>query len=255
MVKHKVRGVFFDLFGTLLVYGDMKVAWAEWLTSFHSCLRPHGLSLSEDLFSRECDRFFGNEEPPEKADDFTVFERRIHYLCVRLGLVLVPTEITRIANHIAGVWQGHIQVDRDAETTLRALENGKALALVSNFDHPPHVHRVLTNHRLSVYFQSIVISGDVGVKKPDPRIFAPALKETGLQPSDVLYVGDTVEDVAAAKAAGIIPVLIQRQTSGTDANALDFTNITSAESQDSIHGRDANVMRVASLNQLVALLG
>lgn len=240
-IKHNTRGVFFDLFGTLLMYGDMKAAWSRWLASFHACLCPHGLSLSEDLFARECDRFFGKDEPLAKDDGFTVFERRIHCLIERLNLIVDRDEITCIANHIAGVWHDHIHLDPDAVAVLVALQKHKKLGLVSNFDHPPHVHRVLTNHRLSGYFQSIIISGDVGVKKPDPRIFAPALKETGLQPSEVVYVGDTEEDVAAAKAAGITPVLIQRQTSGTDSNALDFTSVAGAESRNSIHGRRADV--------------
>jgi hypothetical protein len=30
------QGVFFDLYGTLLIYGDMTAAWADWLSDLHS---------------------------------------------------------------------------------------------------------------------------------------------------------------------------------------------------------------------------
>jgi FMN phosphatase YigB (HAD superfamily) len=48
------------------------------------------------------------------------------------------------------------------------------------------------------FFTAIVISGEVGIRKPDPRIFHLALQRTGLQPEEVVYVGDTEEDIAGA---------------------------------------------------------
>jgi putative hydrolase of the HAD superfamily len=55
----------------------------------------------------------------------------------------------------------------------------------------------------------VVDSHVVGVAKPDPRIFEPALAALGLAASSrVAYVGDTVfYDVRAAAAAGLTPVL------------------------------------------------
>lgn len=60
----------------------------------------------------------------------------------------------------------------------------------------------------------VVDSHVVGIAKPDPRVFAPALEVLaatvpGLDPARVLYVGDSVTmDVAGARAAGLTPVLI-----------------------------------------------
>jgi putative hydrolase of the HAD superfamily len=54
------------------------------------------------------------------------------------------------------------------------------------------------------YFRSVVISEDVGIAKPDPRIFAPALSEVDAEAADVLYVGDSVtSDMTAARNAGM----------------------------------------------------
>jgi hypothetical protein len=39
-----IKGVFFDLYGTLLIDGDMKTAWSDWLIAFFSQLVPLGLS-------------------------------------------------------------------------------------------------------------------------------------------------------------------------------------------------------------------
>ena len=54
---------------------------------------------------------------------------------------------------------------------------------------------------------TVIDSGVVGVAKPDPAIFGFALPTLGLDPADVLYVGDSVKyDVRAAEAAGMTPV-------------------------------------------------
>ncbi len=51
---------------------------------------------------------------------------------------------------------------------------------------------------------AIVDSTEVGVAKPDPRIFEPALEALGVDPDEALYVGDTVHaDVRGAEAAGM----------------------------------------------------
>ncbi len=54
---------------------------------------------------------------------------------------------------------------------------------------------------------TIVDSGVVGVAKPDPAIFGFALPALGLDPSDVIYVGDSVKyDIRSAEAAGMTAV-------------------------------------------------
>ena len=48
-----------------------------------------------------------------------------------------------------------------------------------------------------------MISGEVGIKKPSPEIFSIAIAETGLQPSEVAFVGDSIDDdMMGAAAAG-----------------------------------------------------
>jgi hypothetical protein len=114
----RVNGIFFDLYGTLLIYGDMTAAWSDWLTEFHSYLSTHGLSLSKESFAKHCDRFFGKEEPPPQPDGSSVFERRIQALCLDLGLSVRVGDIRRIANTIANTWQKHILLDPDCRPVL-----------------------------------------------------------------------------------------------------------------------------------------
>lgn len=57
------------------------------------------------------------------------------------------------------------------------------------------------------YFDCIVASGDIDIKKPDPRIFATALNQLGCEPQDAIFVGDhPINDYAGAKAVGMTPI-------------------------------------------------
>ena len=61
------------------------------------------------------------------------------------------------------------------------------------------------------HFPVIVVSGDVGVWKPDPRIFEIALERSGFAAEDAIYVGDSIEaDMPGARAAGIRSVWMNR---------------------------------------------
>lgn len=245
--KMPINGIFFDLYGTLLVYGDMNVAWSDWLNEFHEQLRSRGLTRSLESFSEACDQFFGKDELMPRQPNLTVFEQRIQNLCTDLNLNLIPEDVKRIANKIADVWQKHIPLDTEALHVLQTLHRSKKLALVSNFDHPPHVHSVLSELGPTHFFDSIVISGEVGVKKPDPRIFDTALEETGIQPEEVIYVGDTEDDIEAARAAGIVPILIQRENEG---NAFDF-NVDNQKLEKKEFAFD--VKTITKLSELITL--
>jgi putative hydrolase of the HAD superfamily len=62
---------------------------------------------------------------------------------------------------------------------------------------------------IGVPVDCVIDSGEVGVLKPDPRIFVIALDALGLRPDQVWYVGDMPGiDVVGARAAGIAPLVI-----------------------------------------------
>ena len=52
------------------------------------------------------------------------------------------------------------------------------------------------------WFEEIVISGDVGVKKPDPRIFDHLQEQFCIEPAAALFIDDSSANVDAAKALG-----------------------------------------------------
>jgi HAD superfamily hydrolase (TIGR01509 family) len=98
---------------------------------------------------------------------------------------------------------------------LRAL--GCRLVSVSNWD--VSLPEVLERCGLLDAFDGVVSSAGAGARKPDPAIFGPALELAGCEPEEALHVGDTAEeDVAAARAAGIPVLLLDRAGDGDIAS-------------------------------------
>lgn len=98
----------------------------------------------------------------------------------------------------------------DVEPELARLQGaGYALGLISNFEDWLEV--LLERLEVTRYFPVRVISGVVGIEKPDLQIFRIALEQAGVDPTDAVYVGDNPHfDVEPAAALGMFPVLIDR---------------------------------------------
>lgn len=86
-------------------------------------------------------------------------------------------------------------------------ERGLQLGVVSNSD--GRIFSVLNRCGIADFFQVVIDSHDVGVEKPDPRIFQFALAKTKARPEQTVYVGDIYSiDVIGAERAGLQPVLL-----------------------------------------------
>src|SRR5213592_3363099 len=98
-------------------------------------------------------------------------------------------------------------VDESARGALAALAGrGYTLALVSNIMRSPGVtlRRLLERYGLLGYFRHTTFSDEVGVRKPDPEIFALTLRALGAEPEGAVHVGDdAVLDIQGARAAGM----------------------------------------------------
>ncbi|GAA1269092.1 HAD family phosphatase [Saccharothrix xinjiangensis] len=82
---------------------------------------------------------------------------------------------------------------------------GVPLALLSNA--PVPFARVAEREPWTRHFQHLVFSGDLGVVKPDPRIFAALAERLGADPADCVFFDDRQVNVDGANAAGLRGVL------------------------------------------------
>jgi HAD superfamily hydrolase (TIGR01549 family) len=139
-------------------------------------------------------------------------ERGSAYLLELFARVGVPPERTEaLRNALLDMHQQqHLWAANDprigpALERLRAA--GYRLGVISNSD--GRAAAALAACGLLEHFEIVVDSGEVGIEKPDPRIFRFALEQMGLAPGDAIYVGDLYEvDVVGARAAGLDVVLL-----------------------------------------------
>lgn len=73
----------------------------------------------------------------------------------------------------------------------------------------------------SRYFEVVLISGEVGIAKPDPRIFRLALSRLKAAPGQSVFVGDSmIHDIAGARNAGMMTVYIRKDKAEDADDAL-----------------------------------
>lgn len=101
----------------------------------------------------------------------------------------------------------------DAGRCLEALRHVAQVAVLSNGDQGQQEKKV-SRTGLSAYIDVVLTSDQLGVAKPDPRVFELACGRLGVPPHAAVYVGDRLEvDALAATAAGLRGVWLNRMGS------------------------------------------
>jgi len=111
------------------------------------------------------------------------------------------------------------RADEGALEALQVLASqGYALAVISNTMRTPGrvLRQLLQHHRLLDCFTHLTFSDEVGVRKPDPIIFALTLSAVGATPATALHVGDDpMLDVHGAQMAGMRVIQVTHVPSPT----------------------------------------
>ncbi len=93
-----------------------------------------------------------------------------------------------------------LEILKVSRPVVEGLSRRYPLVLVSNFY--GNISAVLQDFRLQ-YFQSVIESSVVGVRKPDPQIFRLGVEALGFEPQEVVVVGDSFsKDIVPAHSLG-----------------------------------------------------
>ncbi len=104
------------------------------------------------------------------------------------------------------------------------MRQGYVVGLISNFD--LRVLPLLDNLQLSRLLDSVTVPALAHAAKPEPGIFNAALARHSLRPEESVYVGDSLgDDVEGARRAGLRPILIDRE--GRHSGFADAPRISS----------------------------
>jgi HAD superfamily hydrolase (TIGR01509 family) len=144
-------------------------------------------------------------------------------------------ELARFQDAEYAAWRPARSLLSTAHALLGTLrDRGLRLAVVTNTwpDPPRLVRRELDELGVTPLVDAVVLSGEVGARKPQPAIFEAALAALGVAAEDALFVGDRlVDDVAGAAAVGMTTVqaLWFRVDDGPGATEPDFLAFTPAD--------------------------
>jgi len=88
--------------------------------------------------------------------------------------------------------------------SLVTLKRQYKMGLVTNFDDTDTVYKVLKREGIDYLFETVIISAEVGLRKPRGEIFHEACERLSIVPTEALFIGDSWEsDVGGAKGVGM----------------------------------------------------
>jgi putative hydrolase of the HAD superfamily len=206
-----IHAVIFDLYGTLVdietVEHDPAVyeILSQFLAYYEIFFKPEELATQYQTVSAAHIR--QNQSPYCEVDVFQVFEE-----ILEKGWGRNPERalVIWVARLFRSLTRRRFGLFPDALPALHGLRRNFRLGIVSDaqwvFSEPE-----ISMLRLNPLFDTIVLSSRFLVRKPDPRIFAHALKAMWLEPSQALYVGnDPQADLPGPQTLGMPVVIIDR---------------------------------------------
>lgn len=241
--------VLFDL-GSTLIYSDG--SWPEVIKkamrAVYDQLVIKGLSLDRDKFIETFHQRL-NDYYIERDTEF--IEYTTSYILSTLletwGYSDLPVDmIQQAVDSLYAVTQQHWRTETETHNTLQTLrEQGYRLAIISNAGDDNDVQSLVNNANIRPYFEIILSSANLGIRKPNPRIFEIALEKLHAAPNQAVMVGDTLgADILGAQNAGIFDIWITRRAD-TPANRAHADTITPS----------AQIESLAELPGLLARLG
>jgi len=202
-----IRGIIFDVNGTLLdIYTN------EWHDDVYrvlsNLLSYQGIALAPNdiknkYFEIMKEQRAASGERHREFDVTGIFRRIILDHATDFTRALPKEKYEQLPILLAEAHRAasrfRLQPYPGVEDTIRQLHLKYKLAIISDAQTPyalPELHAA----GLSGYFDPIIISGDIGYRKPDQRLFSAALHAMKMDASEVLHVGnDMYRDIYGAQ--------------------------------------------------------
>ncbi|MEE0979063.1 MAG: HAD family hydrolase [Muribaculaceae bacterium] len=203
MENTDIKGIIFDYGGTIDSFGD------HWSHIIEEGYRIAGIMLDNETFRDAyvfAERALAKERIILPTDNFLQLMRK--KIAIELNRLVESGALTKeeaseaacetIARHC---YDSAAKAVATARPTLEHLAARYPMVLVSNFY--GNVEEVLRDFGIRHLFRGIIESAVVGVRKPDPRIFMLGTVALGLDPANVLVVGDSLrKDILPARSIG-----------------------------------------------------
>ncbi|MCK8488481.1 HAD family hydrolase [Paenibacillus sp. MBLB2552] len=196
----QLKAVLFDLDNTLMDRDYTFRSFAQQLV--RECLVPMDEARREELVAEMIERDKDGYRPKEGF-----FQELIDWLPWREA-----TSLQELKAYYDRHYMTHAKAMDHTEDTLQACrEKGLRLGIITN-GHSHLQHAKIDRLNLRRFFDVIVVSGDVEIRKPDRRIYELALDRLGSLPGETVIVGDhPCNDIWGAAQVGVRGIWLRRK--------------------------------------------
>lgn len=187
-----IKAVLFDFDETLQ---DRTKAFEKYMDTFFSAFLP-------DLTDGELEK---RKEEMRKTGNGGYVERVKWYdALIKSWQWKNAPSATVLAEHYDTQFGNHNEVFPESASLLKSLkEQGFITGVITNGPSGLQ-HRKMETSGLLPCLDIVVVSGDLGVHKPDKDIFIHTAERLGLKPCECIYVGDhPINDIQGALSAGM----------------------------------------------------
>jgi putative hydrolase of the HAD superfamily len=141
---------------------------------------------------------------------YDAMTQRIRTLCTRFGVTLAPADIPETVQQYDAAYRKNRRAVPGGRELLESLREDVTIGIITNGFRDLQEEKIAIC-RLSPLIDTLVISEEIGYKKPDRRIFEAAFMKANVEPEESVYVGDSWNiDILPAAAYGMHAVWLNR---------------------------------------------
>jgi putative hydrolase of the HAD superfamily len=200
---------------------------------YGSIARQYGSTASDDAIQAAFARQFRGAGPLSVQDQKRWWKDVVHRVFTEVGMV---HNFDKFFDQLYDRFRdskGWTLFPETTEVLAELKSRSLKLGVISNFDN--RAYSVLRSLEILHFFDAVTLSSETGYCKPDREIFDAAVRALGTPASEVLLVGDSLQDdIEAGIRAGLAAVLIDRRNR---------------------HATVSSIRRISSLRDLMSLIG
>ncbi|MCW4049990.1 MAG: HAD family hydrolase [Candidatus Bathyarchaeota archaeon] len=202
--------IFFDNWNTLVQAPDLMKRGGS-TERFHRYLMMQGIEIPYNRFVDVYRPISAKQRKEADADGY----RELDYH-TRLELVFTEIGLSDVKTHAARAWKAYLdewtvltEFFPETQGVLAALRGKYKLGVITNYMHGPTCRDVFDKLGYEDIFDSLIVSEEVGYRKPAKIIFEEALRDIDSKPETCVMVGDMYDaDIVGANGIGMRSVLI-----------------------------------------------
>ena len=210
-LRKNINCVVFDYGNTLVEFGTARIRACDraLAAALARAFGPVDFAALQRL--RHEDRLAPYAGDPPAWRENRLEETTARAVRVLYGRAPTPAQLEALLRVRRTAFLDAVTAPPGTAAVLARLRERHRLAELSNYPDGDAIRERLRRTGLAGFFEQVLVSGDLGLVKPHPRVFTALLEQMDLEPAGALFVGDNwLADVQGARRAGM-PVVWSTQ--------------------------------------------